>query len=169
NLPFTDNFTITGDGSQLTTNWSDQLGNVTVVNGQATGEGAFNLSTVNGLNIGNAKVTANVSVNPGGNVGLVARYTGPLYNDFYLGQLRDLGNGQFQAAIFKNIGGVFTTIPVRRTTAATGAATAGLRRGGLAAETNLQQHAACLRLRHVLERGRGWIGGHAAGPGRDGK
>jgi uncharacterized repeat protein (TIGR01451 family) len=123
NLPFTDNFTTTGDGSQLTTNWSDQLGDVTVVNGQVTGEGAFNLSTVNGLNIGNAKVTTNINVNPGGNAGLVSRYTGPLYNDFYLGQLRDLGNGQFQAAIFKNIGGVFTTIAVGTTTATTGTGT----------------------------------------------
>src|SRR5262249_14003389 len=123
NLPFTDNFTTTGDGSQLTTNWSDQLGDVTVVNGLATGEGAFNLSTVNCLNIGNAKVTANVSVNPGGNAGLVARYSGPLYNDFYLGQLRDLGNGQFQAALFKNIGGVFSTIAVGTTTATTGTGT----------------------------------------------
>jgi hypothetical protein len=122
-LPFTDNFANTGDGSQLTSNWSDQLGNVTVVNWLATGEGAFNLSTVNGLNIGNAKVIANVSVNPGGNVGLVARYTGPLYNDFYLGQFRALGNGQFQAAIFKNIGGVFTTIAVGTTNATTGTGT----------------------------------------------
>jgi uncharacterized repeat protein (TIGR01451 family) len=121
--PFTDNFTNNGYGSQLTTNWSDQLGNVTVVNAAATGEGTFNLSTVNGLNIGNAKVIANVSVNPGGNVGLVARYGGPGYSNFYLGQLRDLGNGQFQAAIFKNIGGVFTTIAVGTTTAVTGTGT----------------------------------------------
>ena len=122
-LPFADNFKATSDGSQLTTNWSDRLGNVTVVNGLATGESAFNLSTVNGLGIGNAIVTANVAVNPGGNAGLVARYGGPGYSNFYLGQLRALGNGMFQAAIFKNIGGVFTTIAVGATTATTGTGT----------------------------------------------
>jgi uncharacterized repeat protein (TIGR01451 family) len=122
-VPFTDTFRGISDGSQLTTNWSDQLGNVTVVNSTATGEGAFNLSTVNSLSIGNAKVTANINVNPGGNAGLTARYGGPGYSNFYLGQLRDLGNGRFQAAIFKNIGGVFTTITVGSTTASSGTGT----------------------------------------------
>jgi len=119
-LPFSDNFTSPGDGSQLSVNWNDQLGNVTVVSGAATGEGAFNLSTVNGLSVGDTKVKANVVLAGGGSVGLVARYAGPLYNNFYMGQLRDIGGGQFQAAIFKNIGGTFTTIAVGTTNATTG-------------------------------------------------
>src|SRR5207245_2420687 len=35
-LPFSDNFSTTSDGSQLSRNWSDRLGNITVVNGLAT-------------------------------------------------------------------------------------------------------------------------------------
>src|SRR5262249_5677559 len=98
-LPFTDNFANTSDAFQLSTNWSDQLGNITVVPGvpnHATGEGAFNLSTANGLSIADTKVKASVGVASGGSVGLVARYAGPLYNNFYLAQLRDIGGGQFQ-------------------------------------------------------------------------
>src|SRR5262249_49909831 len=62
------------------------------------------------------KVTANINVGSGQTIGLVARYGGPLYSNFYLGQLRDTGSG-FQAAIFKNIGGSFATIAVGSTIA----------------------------------------------------
>jgi hypothetical protein len=116
-LPFTDDFSLTGDGLQLTTNWNDQEGNIMVVNGAATGVRAFNISTVNGLSIGDSKVKADMVVPSGGSASLVARYAGPVANNFYLGQLRDVGGGQLQAAIFKNIGGQDTTIAIGTTTA----------------------------------------------------
>jgi hypothetical protein len=113
-LPFSDNFAATSDGSQLSRNWSDQLGNVTVTGNQAVGTGGTNLSTLNGISQADVKVTAGVNVGMGQTIGLVARYGGPLYSNFYLGQLRDTGSG-FQAAIFKNIGGNFYTVAVGST------------------------------------------------------
>jgi hypothetical protein len=119
---FKDDFSSPGDGNQLSTNWRDQNGNITEVaavpNNLATGEGDFNLSTVLGINSTNLTVAGDVNLTPGAgqSVGLVARYTGPLYSNFYFAQLRDIGGGQYQAAIFKNIGGVFTTIVVGSTT-----------------------------------------------------
>jgi hypothetical protein len=113
-IPFTDNFTTVSDGSQLNRNWSDQFGNITISSSQAVGTGGTNLSTVNGLALADVKVTANINMGSGQTIGLVARYDGPLYNNFYLAQLRDTGSG-FQAAIFKNIGGNFATIAVGST------------------------------------------------------
>jgi hypothetical protein len=112
-LPFSDNFMAPSDGSQLSRNWSDQLGNVTInSSNQAVGTGDTNLSTLNGISQADVKVSANnVSVGAGQTIGLVARYGGPLYSNFYLGQLRDTGSG-LQAAIFKNIGGTFTTVAI---------------------------------------------------------
>src|SRR5262249_58733519 len=60
-------------------------------------------------------VTAGVNLGAGETAGLVARYGGPGYSNFYLGQLRAIGNGQFQAAIFANIGGTFRTLAVGST------------------------------------------------------
>src|SRR5262249_21735691 len=113
-LPFTDNFTTTSDGSQLSRNWSDQFGNITISGNQAVGTGGTNLSTVNGLALTDTKVTANTNMGSGQTIGLIGRYGGPLYNNFYLAQLRDTGSG-FQAAIFRNIGGSFATIAVGST------------------------------------------------------
>jgi hypothetical protein len=121
-LPFSDNFSTTSDGSQLDGNWRDQHGNITVVaavpNNLATGEGDFNLSTLNNIDVANVTVAGDINLTPGAgqSAGLVARYTGPLYSNFYLAQLRDIGGGQYQAAIFKNIGGTFSTIVVGSTT-----------------------------------------------------
>src|SRR5262249_1155606 len=70
-LPFSDDFWTTSDGSQLDRNWTDQNGNITVVNGVATGVGATNVSTVNGINQGAVSVSANVTVASGQYAGLV--------------------------------------------------------------------------------------------------
>jgi hypothetical protein len=113
---FTDPFTTRSDGggAQLDNAWRDQLGNISV-NGsnQAFGVGDTNLSTVNGVSIADATVTGDINllVGSGQTVGLVARYSGPGYSNFYLAQLRDTGTG-LQAAIFKNIGGTFSTVAV---------------------------------------------------------
>jgi subtilisin-like proprotein convertase family protein len=111
-LTFTDTFNMPSFGSQLSFNWLDRLGNIKVVNGQAVGQAGFNLSTIFGLNQPDVTISANVALTSGQTAGLVTRYGGPLYSNFYLGQLRDIGGGQFQAAIFKNIGGTFTTLAV---------------------------------------------------------
>src|SRR5262249_49262163 len=91
---------------------------ITVANGAATGTGDFSLSTVNGINVADVTVAGDVSLTPGAgqSAGLVARYTGPLYSNFYLAQFRDIGNGLYQAAIFKNIGGTFSLVALGATT-----------------------------------------------------
>ena len=114
-LPFDENFAVPGLGSQLDRYWIDQLGNTADVNGQAQGEAAFNLSTVNGLNLTDVSVEADVALGSGQSAGLVARYDGPFYNNFYMAQFKDIGGGQFQAALFSNIGGTFNTLAVGST------------------------------------------------------
>jgi subtilisin-like proprotein convertase family protein len=111
-LPLNENFNVPGPGGQLDRYWIDQFGNIGDVNGQAQGEAAFNLSTVNGLNLTDVSVEADVALGSGQSAGLVARYDGPFYNNFYLAQLRDIGGGQFQATLFSNIGGTFNTLAV---------------------------------------------------------
>src|SRR5262249_39312722 len=111
-LPFTDDFSSPAnisDGSQLSRNWTDRNGNVTVVNGQATGTGASNVSTVNGVNQGDVAVTANVTVAAGQYAGLVTRYGGPLESNFYVGFLVSNGSS-FQGTIWKNIGGTYSLL-----------------------------------------------------------
>jgi len=73
---------------------------------------------VNGINVADVTVAGDVSLTPGAgqSAGLVARYTGPLYSNFYFAQFRDIGNGQYQAAIFKNIGGTFSLVALGATT-----------------------------------------------------
>ncbi len=109
-LPFTDNFTTTSDGSQLSRFWLDQTGNITVVNGLATGEGSFNLSTVNGINSKDMAVTGSINLSGSQWVALVSRYSGPAENNFYLGQLLGNGNGTFTPTIWKKVNGVWTKL-----------------------------------------------------------
>src|SRR5262249_17116424 len=107
-LPFSDDFSTTSDGSQLDGYWTDQKGNITVVNGMATGVGSVNLATVNILPIdqaANVSVTADMSLTSvGQTAGLVTRYSGPLNANYYLGQISSTSSG-FQTSIWRNIGG----------------------------------------------------------------
>src|SRR5262249_43677174 len=105
------------DGSQLSRQWTDQLGNINVnSSNQAVGTSDFNLSTVNGITQADVKVLAgvNLTLGSGQSAGIVARYGGPGYSNFYLAQVRDVGTG-FQGAIFKNVGGTFFTVAVGST------------------------------------------------------
>ena len=110
-LPFSDDFSTTSDGSQLSRFWTDRQGNITVINGHATGVGPgdANLSSLNGVSQANVVVAGNVALAAGQDVGLVTRYSGPLASNFYLGQLASAGAG-FQATIWKNIGGKYTKL-----------------------------------------------------------
>src|SRR5262249_21243452 len=115
-LPFSDNFT--NNGSQLSNQWATQLGSFSV-NGshQAVGGGAFNLATVVGINQADVQAQATVNLSSGQSAGIVTRYGGPGYSNFYFGQLRNTGSG-LQGAIFLNSGGNFTTLAVGATVAA---------------------------------------------------
>jgi len=136
-LPFSDSFTSASDGSQLDSAWRDQFGNIAVNNShQAVGVGDTNLSTVNGLSVGDVTVQGDIDVTgaSGRYAGLVARYTGPGYSNFYLAQIRNTGSG-YVAAIFANVGGSFKTIAVA--TSASGKGTLKFKLTGSVLEVDL--------------------------------
>jgi hypothetical protein len=108
-LPFSDGFSAV-DGSELSDFWIDQRGNVTVVGGEATGTGGgVNLSTLDGVSAADVKVAGDVALGASESAGLVARYSGPLEHNFYLGLLAGTGSG-FRATIWKNVGGSMTKL-----------------------------------------------------------
>jgi hypothetical protein len=109
-LPFSDSFSTTSVGSQLDRSWIDRRGNVTVVGGEATGTGGgVNLSTLDGVSAADVKVAGDVALGASESAGLVARYSGPLEHNFYLGLLAGTGSG-FRATIWKNVGGSMTKL-----------------------------------------------------------
>jgi uncharacterized repeat protein (TIGR01451 family) len=114
-LPFTDSFANPGDRPEMSPYWTDQFGAMIGINDQPMGVGDFNLATLNGISQVNSIVTAGVNLVDGEMAGLVARYGGPGYSNFYLGQLQGIGNGQFQAVIFVNVGGTFYPLAVGST------------------------------------------------------
>lgn len=105
-LPFTDNFNA---GSQLSSYWQNQVGNLSIVNKNATGQAATNLATLHGINQGNVSVQADVTVAAGQFAGLVARYHGTGDTNMYFGAIVANGSG-FLAKILVNINGTWTVL-----------------------------------------------------------
>jgi hypothetical protein len=109
-LPFSENFASatypSGLGSQLSTYWKNQLGNISIVNGNATGQPAYNMATLNGVNQANVSVQAAVNVAAGQYAGLVTRYqTGGMY----LGVITSSGS-QYLAQIYVDLNGMWTLL-----------------------------------------------------------
>jgi hypothetical protein len=98
--PFSDDFSSTSDGSQLSRAWTDQAGNFTVSGGAAVGTSNMNLSTVNGINQANVTVQADVNLAAGQQAGLVARYTGSFDSSYYYAALIPVATGGFQGNIY---------------------------------------------------------------------
>src|SRR5262249_11924855 len=120
-LPFDDNFNNdASDGSQLSHFWTDQSGNITIVNGQATGQapGNNNIPVLNGINQADVKVTATVALTTNQAASLLLRHSGPLDSNFYMGQLYDNGT-TVQASIWKNVGGTYTLLTTGKTSTTT--------------------------------------------------
>jgi hypothetical protein len=116
-LPFSDTFANTSDG-QLSTVWTDQLGDFTVANNHATAIGVdagvvatrpgSNLAILNGPSVANESESVTIgTLAPGGFAALVARYQNNA-NMYYAG-VRNVG-GVFTAEIWKMVGGVATRI-----------------------------------------------------------
>src|SRR5262249_13065765 len=83
-LTFTDSLPTTTFGSQLDSNWTNRFGNISVDNSnQAVARGAVNVSTVNGINAADVKVTGDFALTGTGVGGLVARFSGPLNDNYY--------------------------------------------------------------------------------------
>ena len=67
------------------------------------------MATVDGLNVANVTVQANVNVTAGGYAGLVARYSGTGDSNMYWGALLNTGSG-FLAVIYRNVNGVWAQL-----------------------------------------------------------
>ena len=111
-LPFSDPFTTgTTPVNQLDSNWINQVGNfnVAAANGTATGSASLNLATVYGLNVPDVAVQATINVTTGEYAGLVADYTGSGDQNYYLGGIVASAGG-YQAYLYRNVNGVFTSL-----------------------------------------------------------
>jgi hypothetical protein len=102
-LPFIDDFS-TATNQQLSNNWLNQLGNLQVAGGVATGLGGLDIATINGVSVTNSTVQALVSVAAGQYAGLVSRYSGPGDSNMYWAGLVNSG-GSVQLQLWLNLGG----------------------------------------------------------------
>jgi hypothetical protein len=116
-LPFRDSFNLS-DGSQLDRFWIGRKGNYGVLNHQARGSGKLSLADLNGPQLANVAVEADVDVTLGGAAGLVARHNGAKDTNMYWGTLANR-NGVFYAEIWRNLSGTWTRLA--RTEVGTGA------------------------------------------------
>jgi IPT/TIG domain len=105
-LPFTDSFST---GTQLSNYWHTQAGALTIVNGNATGQGTYDVATLNGINQTNVAVQAVVNVPAGRFAGLVTRYQGIGDKNMYFGMIISSGSG-YAAKIMVNKNGVWTQL-----------------------------------------------------------
>src|SRR5262249_31291923 len=112
-LPFSENFAAatypSGLGSQLSSYWKNQVGNISIVNGNATGQPMYNMATLNGVNQANVSVQAAVNVAAGQYAGLVTRYQGTGDQNMYLGAIASSGS-EYLAQIYVNVNGVWTIL-----------------------------------------------------------
>jgi hypothetical protein len=108
-LQFTENFDHAAN-QQLSNRWLNQQGNFQVSGGVATGLGALDAATINGINNANVFVQADANVAAGQTGGLVARYSGPLDQNMDWAGLVNLGGGFIQAQIWQNYHGVWSEL-----------------------------------------------------------
>jgi hypothetical protein len=90
----------TATRQQLSNNWLNQLGNIKVDGGVATGRGSVDVATVNGVSTLNSTVQALVTVNSGQSAGVVSRYSGPGDDNMYWAGLQGVGSGEAIAEIW---------------------------------------------------------------------
>ncbi len=110
-LPFSDNFS-TATNQQLSDYWITQVGNYSVNTslGTATGISSLNLATLAGVNVANVAVQATItSLTNGEYAGLVADYSGPGDQNYYLGGVVATATG-YQPYLYRNLNGVFTSL-----------------------------------------------------------
>jgi len=114
-LPFAENFAAgnyPGNlGSQLSSFWTNQTGNLSIVNGNAAGQTALNLATLNGITQANTSAQAVVSIPTGQYAGLVSRVQGSGLQNLYFAAIVSSGTG-YVAAIWVCQGGVFTLLSI---------------------------------------------------------
>ncbi len=110
----TDTFT-QADGTQLSRNWRDRAGVLSVTGNILVSQAALNVSTLN-VPAATANEGAQVDVGltaAGQSVGIALRYSGSVAapdTNMYWGSLTNLGNNQQLAAIWRNVNGVWTQL-----------------------------------------------------------
>ena len=133
-LNFTDGFTTvtSPEPNQLTSNWINQAGNYSVgtASGTATGNGTgtqVDLATLIGVSANNVSVQATITnLKNGEYAGLVADYSGSGDQNYYLGGVVATATG-YQAYIYRNVNGVFTSVLATPNRTYTGSADGVLR------------------------------------------
>ncbi len=110
--PFSDAFPA-ASVSQLSRNWTDHVGNISVLSGSATSNDSLNVSTLNGVSEKDVVVSANVNLSVGQYAGLVARYSGLGDNNMYWAGLTRNSDGTGTAIIYRNLGGTWTLLATR--------------------------------------------------------
>jgi hypothetical protein len=110
--PFTETFAANPPTQQLSSNFLERAGNFNVSTGQAVGQAASNIATVNGISAVGADLQAVVTVSAANQVaGVVARYSGnPGADSYYAAQVTFLAANSYKVEIVRVIGGVKTTI-----------------------------------------------------------
>jgi hypothetical protein len=105
--PFSDSFTLTGNG-QLSANWVSDVGNFTVTSsGNVSAMGSVDVATLSGIVKSNVDLKTNVNVSAVGQAaGLVARYSGSGDMNMYWAGLVDTSAG-VQAQIWVNNAGTW--------------------------------------------------------------
>ncbi len=100
-------------GTQLSSStWTPQAGSFTVANNTATGSGTgtqLDLATVIGVNTSNVAVQATIALSNGEYAGLVADYAGSGDQNYYLGGVTATSSG-YQAYLYRNSNGTFTSL-----------------------------------------------------------
>jgi sugar lactone lactonase YvrE len=112
-LAFSEDFTNpsypNGLGSQLSSYWQNQAGDLSIVNSNAAGSASLNEATLNGVNVANVSVQAVVNVPAGEFAGLVSRYKGTGDRNMYFAEIAASGSG-YVASIWMNLNGVWTRL-----------------------------------------------------------
>jgi hypothetical protein len=110
--PFNETFTANPPRQQLSNNWLERAGNFNLSTGQAVGQSATNIATVNGINAVGADLQAVVNIAAANQfASLVARYSGnPGVDSYYAGQITFLAANSYRVEIIRVVGGVRTTI-----------------------------------------------------------
>jgi hypothetical protein len=110
NPPFNDSFT-KPNNSDLDRVWTERVGAFSIQNNRAAASvPGVSIATLNSSALVNPDLQANVTLTgSGSHAGLVARYSGPDENNFYVGLIYN-NNGVYQAYIFLNQSGGFVQL-----------------------------------------------------------
>jgi hypothetical protein len=109
-VPFMDDFN-RASSTDLGSNWLEAAGNLEIQGNRLIPTTALDVALYTGASLADVAVAANVVVSASGvqYAGLAARYSGPGDSNMYLGMILGI-NGNFQAQIYRNVGGAWTLL-----------------------------------------------------------